>query len=444
MTRTSPPLDPPARCGGKPVLSVADLSVSLGGTEILSDIDLTVEAGELVGLVGPNGAGKTTLLRAIRGTLAPDSGQVTIADEVVHDLPSKAASRLVATVPQDTSVNFEFTVREAVEMGRTPHLSRFGGMEEADDQAVEQAMEQTDVTEFADRPVTAVSGGERSRVLLARALAQSTPLLLLDEPTASLDLNHQLRTFDTVAELVDTGRAAVAVIHDLNLAARYCDRLVVVAGGGVLADGPPEAVLTENTLRSAFDADAVVTQNPVTDRAHVTALSAAKQRPNAAPDGGSDDGVPIAEFDRVHVVAGGGCAGPLLSALSRADVETTVGPVATGDTDAEVAEALGMETLQLGPLERVGGDLADRTGTLAGAADAVVVADVELTEGLVPVLQAVDDVDVPVVCVETRALETRIVSDRAGDLYSSLRADGATITESAFVDSLQVPGSRSQ
>lgn len=437
MSRNGPALDPPAAGGDGSVLSVSALSVSLAGKPILDDVDLTVDSGELVGLVGPNGAGKTTLLRAIRGTLAPDSGQVTIAEEAVDDLTSKAASRLVATVPQDTSVNFEFTVREAIEMGRTPHLPRFGTMREADYEAVEQAMERTDVMEFADRPITEISGGERSRVLLARALAQSTPLLLLDEPTASLDLNHQLKTFDTVSELVDTGRAAVAAIHDLNLAARYCDRLVVVAGGGVLADGPPEAVLTGTTLRTAFDADAVVTRNPVTDKAHVTALSGPKQRPNAEPDGGSNDGVPIAGFDRVHVVAGGGCAGPLLSALSRSDVETTVGPVAAGDTDAEVAEALGMETVQVGPLEGVDDELADRTEGLAEAADAVVVADVELTVGLVPVLQAVQEVDVPVVCVESRALKTRVVSERAGRLYRSLGADGAGITEAAFVDSLQ-------
>jgi iron complex transport system ATP-binding protein len=437
MSRNSPAPDQPATGGDTPVLSVAALSVSLGGNAILDDVDLAVDSGELVGLVGPNGAGKTTLLRAIRGTLAPDSGQVTIAGEAVHDLPSKAASRLVATVPQDTSVNFEFTVREAIEMGRTPHLPRFGTMREADYEAVEQAMKQTDVTAFADRPITAVSGGERSRVLLARALAQSTPLLLLDEPTASLDLNHQLRTFDTVSELVDTGRAAVAAVHDLNLAARYCDRLVVVAGGSVIADGPPDAVLTGKTLRRAFDADAVVTRNPVTDRAHVTARSEATHQPNAQPDGGSAEGVPIAAYDRVHVVAGGGCAGRLLSALSQSAVETTVGPVAAGDTDAEVAEALGMETLQLGPLERVGRELADRTETLAGAADAVVVADAELTDGLAPVLQAVDDADVPVVCVESRALERRTTSARASDRYRSLRADGAAITESAFIDSLQ-------
>lgn len=436
MSRNSDSLDSPANGGDEPVLSVADISVSLGDSRILDDVDLTVDSGELVGLVGPNGAGKTTLLRAIRGTLAPDAGRVTVAGEEIHELASKAASRLVATVPQDTSVAFEFSVREAVEMGRTPHLPRFGTMTEADHEAIERAMERTDIARFADRPVTEISGGERSRVLLARALAQETPLLLLDEPTASLDLNHQLNTFDTVADLAEGGRAAVAAIHDLNLAARYCDRLVVVAGGGVLAEGPPDAVLDGETLRSAFDADAVVTRNPVTDRAHVTALSEADTGPKAEPDGGADDS-PVAGIDRVHVVAGGGAAGPLLSALARSDIETTVGPVASGDTDAEVAEALGLETLQVEPLQGVDDALAERTAALARDADAVVIADVELTAGLEPVLEAVDDADVPMVCVESRELESRVSSEGAADRYRSLRAGGTHISESAFIDALQ-------
>jgi iron complex transport system ATP-binding protein len=420
----------------QPVLAVSDLAVSLGGTEILSGVDLAVDAGELVGLVGPNGAGKTTLLRAVRGTLGPDSGTVSVVGHSMHDIGSKAASRLVATVPQDTSLAFEFSVRETVEMGRTPHLPRFGGMGEDDHDTVERAMDRADVTAFADRPVTDVSGGERSRVLLARALAQATPLLLLDEPTASLDLNHQRRTFDTVADLTASGRAAVAAIHDLNLAARYCDRLVVVAGGGVLAKGPPEEVLDNGTLRSAFDADAVVTQNPVTERPRVTALPGnvrdEPDSPSGAPATEADGGThpdTAASLERIHVVAGGGRAGPLLAALDRSGAEVTVGPVADGDTDADVAAALGLETLGTGPLEAANGALRTATETYAAEADAVVVADVDLTDGLAPVLAAVKDTDVQVLCVEERALADRAASEQAVDRYRSLSAAGEAVTE---------------
>ncbi|MFB6220766.1 MAG: ATP-binding cassette domain-containing protein [Halolamina sp.] len=436
MSRNQPPYDP-ERADAEPVLTVSDLAVSLGGAEILGGVNLSVDAGELVGLVGPNGAGKTTLLRAIRGTLVPDSGGVEIADEDIHGLGSKAASRLVATVPQDTSVSFEFSVRETVEMGRTPHLPRFGGMDEADYDAVERAMARTDVAALADRPVTDISGGERSRVLLARALAQDTPLLLLDEPTASLDLNHQLRTFDTVAELTESGRAALAAIHDLNLAARYCDRLVVVAGGGVLADGPPETILNGETLQNAFDTDAVVTHDPVTERPHVTALSENSRVAMEADGGVEADLNGLTGVDRLHVVAGGGRAGPLLSALGRTDVGTTVGPVAEGDTDAEVARALGLETLELGPLEAADGAVAERTESLAAAADAVVVADVPLSAGIVPVLQAIEDADVPVFCIEERSVSERVGSAEAAERYRTLRDGGTRVTEAELRDALR-------
>lgn len=255
------------------VLAVDDLSIDLGGTEILSGVSLTATAGELVGLVGPNGAGKTTLVRAIRGSVQPTAGTVTVDGKSVEDLSARQIGRLVATVPQETRLSFSFSVQEAVAMGRNPYIGRFGTADETDRKQVENAIEHTALSAFTDRPVTELSGGERQRVLLARALAQDTPLLLLDEPTANLDINHAINTLDLVRSVVDKGTAAVAAIHDLNLAARYCDRLVLLASGSVLASGPPEAVLTRETLKEAFDARTVVSVDQTTDSPRVTALS---------------------------------------------------------------------------------------------------------------------------------------------------------------------------
>ncbi|MFW5948178.1 MAG: ATP-binding cassette domain-containing protein [Halolamina sp.] len=403
------------------ILSIADLSVTLGNTEVLDGVSLDVNRGELVGLVGPNGAGKTTLLRVARGTLEPDAGEVRVGGDAVDTLSARAMGRRVATVPQDTAVSFTFSVREIVEMGRTPHVPRFGAMDEADHAAVERAMARTEVAEFADRPVTDVSGGERSRVLLARALAQETPLLFLDEPTASLDPNHRLRTFECVAELVGDGRAAVAAIHDLDTAARYCDRIVVVADGGVLADGSPESVLTSPILRKAFDVDTVVTPDPVTERPRVTALP-------ADPD--VDDGLEIPDVESVHVVAGGGRAGPLLTRLDRAGIDVTVGPLPSGDSDADVARALDQETLEVSALDGVDGATLDRTRTLAERADVVVVADVDLTAGIDSVLQRIGAVGTPVYCVEERSLEARTVDAAAAAAYRRLRVGEAGVATS--------------
>ncbi|QLG28717.1 heme ABC transporter ATP-binding protein [Halorarum halophilum] len=255
------------------MIRARDLHVALGGESVLEGVSVSVDAGELVGLVGPNGAGKTTLLRALNGTLAPDSGTVEIDGADVAELSAREVARLVATVPQDTGLSFEFTVEQAVEMGRTPYVSRFGRTTSADREAVREAMERAQVAEFADRAVTTLSGGERQRLLFARALAQQTPALLLDEPTASLDINHQLRTFGLVAEAVADGKAALAAIHDLNLAARFCDRLVLLADGEVRATGSPEAVLADDALAEAFGVRTALNRDPAVDAPLVTALS---------------------------------------------------------------------------------------------------------------------------------------------------------------------------
>jgi iron complex transport system ATP-binding protein len=254
------------------LLRIEGLRVRLGGATVLDAVDATAERGRFVGVVGPNGAGKTTLLRAIAGAITPDAGRVTVDGQRIHNLSSKAASRLVASVPQDSTVAFEFDVRTVVEMGRNPHRSRFGGWTDSDAAAVERALDRTDTRQFADRGITTLSGGERQRVLLARALAQDAPLLLLDEPTGSLDINHQVRTLELVSDLVSEGRTAIAAIHDLDLAARYCDELVLLSEGRVVAAGPPEEVLTESAIRDAFGADVVVSENPVTETVSVTAL----------------------------------------------------------------------------------------------------------------------------------------------------------------------------
>ncbi len=311
-------------------IEVSDLSVSFGDVPVVSGVDLRVERGSLVGLVGPNGAGKTTVLRAIKGTLSPDAGEVRLDGDPAESLSAREAGRRVASVPQETSLAFDFRVRQIVEMGRTPHLGRFDGHGPDDDRAVREAMDAAGVARFADRAITEVSGGERQRVLLARALAQETPSLLLDEPTASLDVNHAVRTLELVRDLVDDGRAALAAIHDLDMAARYCDEIVVLANGGIRAAGPPEAVLTADALRDAFDAEAFVGENPATGSPTVTAFDG---------DGADDTGDSTGPADprRIHVVGSGRPAARAVARLTAAGHAVSVGVVPEGDATAGIA-----------------------------------------------------------------------------------------------------------
>ncbi|MHB9285794.1 ATP-binding cassette domain-containing protein [Halobacteriales archaeon Cl-PHB] len=338
------------------MIRIDDLHVTLGDQPVLEGASLGVEAGEFVGLVGPNGAGKTTLLHAVSGRLTPDSGSVSLDGESVNDLGSKAASRRVATVPQDTHVGFAFTVEQLVEMGRTPHRSRLDWSDDAD--PVDRALERTETTHLRDRTVDEVSGGERQRILLARALAQDAPALLLDEPTASLDINHQVGVLELVRDLVDEGRAALAAIHDLDLAGRFCDRLALLHDGDIAAVGAPETVLRDDRLDTAFQTDAAVTTNPVTGTPTVTAFG---DRPERSLS--------------IHVVGGGRPAARVLGTCHEVGLTASLGIVTEGDVAATLAEDLGLETVTV-PAHRSPPPTAlSEAADLGRSADVIVVAD---------------------------------------------------------------------
>lgn len=400
-----------------PIVDVSDVSVQLGSVQALDAVSVEVQRGEFMGVIGPNGAGKTTMLRTISGVLDPSHGSVVVDGHDVTDLPSKASSRLVAVVPQQTSLQFEFDVREVVEMGRTPYRRRVQLDAAEDGHIVDRAMEQTQVAGFEARDIGEVSGGERQRVLLARALAQDTPVMLLDEPTASLDINHQIRTLEIVKSLVGEGKTVMAPIHDLNLAAHYCDRLLLLSEGRRTALGPPDEVLTEDHLESAFGTDAVVTNNPVTGSVYVMAL----------PEGARDRNGP-----QVHVIGGGGSAARLLYLLAASGYQVTTGALNEGDADIETARMLGVDAITLEPYAPIDEATADRVIEQVKTAEVTVIADLALGNGNLPNLRAAAEAT-ELVLIEDRPIEERNYAGvRGEELYNSLR-QRATIVESRNV-----------
>ena len=235
------------------IVSIRDVRASYGEARALDAFSLDVAAGELVGVLGANGAGKTTLVRLLSGVTKPAAGTVEVAGRPLASYSPRERARLVAVVPQETSIAFPFRVDEVVMMGRFPHLSRFGLEGEADRAIALAAMEATGVERFRDRAIGTLSGGERQLVLVARAIAQEAQVLVLDEPTSFLDLRHQLRLYETLVRLIaERGLTVIAVSHDLNLAAQYGDRLVLMRAGRVLAAGPPDSVLTEENLHLTY------------------------------------------------------------------------------------------------------------------------------------------------------------------------------------------------
>ncbi|MDX3630823.1 ABC transporter ATP-binding protein [Streptomyces europaeiscabiei] len=239
-------------------LDIDGVTVEAAGARLVDDIRLTADSGAFVGLVGPNGSGKSTLLRCVYRALRPAAGVVRLDGEDTHAMPSRAAARVLAALPQESSAEFDFTVAEVVAMGRLPHRDRTAA---SDAEICARAMGRTGVDHLADRGFLALSGGEKQRVLLARALAQQPRVLVLDEPTNHLDIAHQL---DVLSLVRDSGITVLAALHDLNLAAAHCDVLYVIADGRIVTSGPPHDVLRPDLLAEVFGVRAHPVRHPAT------------------------------------------------------------------------------------------------------------------------------------------------------------------------------------
>ena len=239
-------------------LSLQDVSVALAKRVVLSGVSASFEGGELVGVMGPNGSGKSTLMRAAAGLIPRASGSISIGDKAIESWTRDALARELAYLPQGGQVHWPVSVRTLVTLGRLPYAGRVGRPSAVDAAAVERAMVACDVAQLAERPATALSGGERARALLARAIAGEAKILLADEPFAQLDPSHQLHAMEVLQATARAGALVVVVLHDLSVAARHCSRVVLLSEGRVASDGEPGAVLSSENLRQVFGIDAFI------------------------------------------------------------------------------------------------------------------------------------------------------------------------------------------
>ncbi|MBI2858652.1 MAG: ABC transporter ATP-binding protein [Chloroflexi bacterium] len=308
-------------------LEAKELVFQVEGRRLLDRISLKAAKGEFVGLVGPNGAGKTTFLKALLRLLRTDEGVVLLEGRDLQFADAREAAQAMALVPQAVPNTFGFTSLEVVLMGRYPHLSRFQ-VEGAEDRRIaREALKLTETDGFADRILSTLSGGERQRVIVARAVAQQPRVLLMDEPISNLDVQHQTKVLDVVRDLVRQGITAIAAMHDLSLAARYCDRLLMIGNGRVAAEGTPEGVLTPANLKQVFGVEAVVFREPFADRLSISLM-------DMLPDAGDSPKC------RVHLVCGSGSGVRLMCQLQRAGHSVSAGVLGAGDTDCMAAQLL--------------------------------------------------------------------------------------------------------
>ena len=242
-------------------IETVDLSVSVPRRRIVEGANIHVDEGEFVGLLGPNGSGKSTLLKTVYRTMKKESGSVLIDNRDVDSLSLKESALMLSVVTQHNYFNFDFKVEEVVMMGRTPHKRSMEMDNDEDRRIVREALEKVNMYGMKDRSFSSLSGGEQQRIILARALAQETPCLVLDEPTNHLDVKYQLVVLDIVKEL---GCTTLCALHDLNLAAEYCDRIYILLDGRVVAEGPPEDIITESLIEEVYGVKSSVEINPHT------------------------------------------------------------------------------------------------------------------------------------------------------------------------------------
>ncbi|HEU4355743.1 MAG TPA: ABC transporter ATP-binding protein [Actinomycetota bacterium] len=397
----------------EPPLALEMVTAGYGAApSALREVSLHVRRGEVVGLVGPNGSGKTTVVRVVSRTLRPRDGAVRVAGRDPYAIPGRELARLVAVVPQDVLPAFSFTALEMVLMGRTPYGSAWGGGSPEDWARARSAMAAASVQHLADRPLEELSGGERQRVILAQALAQDAPVLLLDEPTSHLDVRHVVDVLGIVRRLAERdGTAVLAVLHDLNVASIACDRLIVLERGAVVAEGEPAGVLTHGLLREVYGVDAEVVVDDATGRPSVRLGT-----PRAV-------GPPLGR--RAHVVGGAGRGAPLFRRLTEAGYEVSVGIIHASDTDQAAAERLNLVRVSVPPFSTIDPESVQACRALMDAADLLVVCDAPFGPGNVENLRLALEVatgGVPTMLLEQVPIAERDFTDgEATELWDALR-----------------------
>ena len=312
-------------------IEVKDLIFGYGGETVLDGISLTIGQGDFIGIIGPNGSGKSTFLKNLAAILTPAAGEIIIDGKALPRWRRRELARRLALVGQGAAAGFNFTVEEMVAMGRYPHVQRFGSFKPTDHRAVERAMHLTGCYHLRERGIFSLSGGERQRVLLARALAQETPCLLLDEPTSFLDLGYQVELLELLRSLNQRERITVVmVMHDLNLASRYCRKLFLLYGGRIHACGDPEEVLTREHILEVYRTEVLIEPHPLDGKPQVIPVSTAQAGPNQ-------------NFQqRIHIIGGGGSASPLMKELFARGFSLSAGVLSVGDSDWATARRLGL------------------------------------------------------------------------------------------------------
>jgi iron complex transport system ATP-binding protein len=414
-------------------LRISGIDCYYGSIKALDNINFSVREGEFVGILGPNGSGKTTALRAISRTLKPRMGTIFLDDKNIYDIENREVAKNVAVVPQESMSTFDFTTLDIVLMGRNPYIDRFSQESREDLAIAKRVMELTNTWSFAERPVNELSGGEKQRVIIARALTQEPKILLLDEPTSHLDISNQLEIMDLIKHLCETKKLLiVAVFHDFNLAARYCDSIILLKDGKIVAVGKSDETLTSENVRKVFSVDTIVKKHPVTGFLHVIPVSR-----------------PLTQKQKtlsIHLISGCGTGSPVMKILKDEGYFVTAGVLNLLDTDQESAQLLRIPTTSEAPFSPITEEAYKANLKVMSKANAVVITPTQFGDGNLRNLEAAETAlkkGMPTVLLENGSIEERdFTKGKATKYLASLKNNGAVTVKNTcellqFLDKLE-------
>lgn len=349
------------------ILRFENVTIGYNEKDIIKDFSCTVNRGEFVSLIGPNGSGKSTLIHAITGIVGIRKGKIYINGKDNEKLSAKERAQITAVVPQTFQASFAFKAKEIVAMGRHPFLKRMQSETEEDYKLIDQALEQTGTLHLRERKITQLSGGERQRIIISAALAQQPQLLILDEPTNHLDIQYTLEVMQLMQKLNrEQGITIFAVLHDINMAARFSDRILVLNEGQKVRDGRVSEVIREEVLKPVYKIDLVVRENPLTGAAEIVPLRSNKSAQRKS------------NGKRVHIICGGGSGSYIIEAFHNKGYEVSCGVLNVGDSDYELCRSLGIKTIAEKPYCEISGEAFDENLLAIESADLVVLTDVDI------------------------------------------------------------------
>ncbi len=361
------------------IIEIKNITVKYGDYEVLKNISFNIKKGEFTSIIGPNGAGKSTVLKSIMKNIDLSSGDISIKGKSIKKMSHKEKACIIGFVPQEFNISFDFTVYEIVAMGRNPYLSKFKKSKYDDNKIIEESLKKTNTYEFKDKYFNSLSGGEKQRVIIARALAQQPEILILDEATSSLDIHHQLDILELIHSLNrEDGLSVVTIMHDLNLASRFSDNIILLSKNGIIKQGKPSEVIDENVLKNVYDMDMVVRENKLLSYTEIIPLRIRKSKEN--------------KNIHIHVICGGGTGEYILQKLYSERYEISCGILSEGDSDLDLCRSLNLDFVAENPFSKFSQESIAKNKQLIDKSDIIILTDVAVGHGNLDNIKMIENI----------------------------------------------------